>query len=197
MNTIKIFDNILDQTSFTELYDYVNSNEFPWFYTSTAWNNTDSENLFDYSWSHSIMNNSILYDTPIAKAIFPKILSCLINSKVNFNEILRIRLGLFTPQKEHHVNLPHVDSYMNHNVGLLYLTDCDAATILYKEKYDSACEQYGPLDYYNVVLNKQVTVDNKIESRKNRLLMFDGMQYHSSSIPTNIKKRISINFNFI
>ena len=77
-------------------------------------------------------------------------------------------------------------------VGLLYLNDSDGETIVYNEKYDLQ-SNVGMADY---ILNKELTVMEKIECKSNRFVLFDELHYHSSTCPTNVDRRIALNFNF-
>ena len=68
----------------------------------------------------------------------------------------------------HHAK--HVDYDHPQRGALFFLTDCDAPTTMF--------------DGYEV------------ESKENRMLLFDAFSEHSSSSPTNSKNRITININY-
>ena len=95
-----------------------------------------------------------------------------------------------------YTNTPHVDNeYLEHYVGLLYLNDSDGDTIIYNEQYnpDSGLTES---EYYDTILDRKVTVKDTIECKENKFVCFDGYTYHSSTCPTNVNRRITVNFNF-
>jgi hypothetical protein len=111
------------------------------------------------------------------------------------NRLHRIRLGLLTKTATNQINDPHVDSHIQHKTGLIYLNDSNGNTILYNEKYD-VTSGITPYDYFVKTLDQTISIKESVESRKNRLLLFNGLHYHSSTTPTNVDRRITINFNY-
>jgi len=69
----------------------------------------------------------------------------------------------------------HIDTETPHLVILYYVNDADGDTYFFGKEKDSELVQ-------------------KVSPRKNRAVIFDGSNYHASSLPTN-KHRIVINFN--
>jgi len=49
---------------------------------------------------------------------------------------------------------------------------------------------------YDKILKREVSIKQKVECKENRFVMFDGYNYHSSTCPTNVNRRIVINFDF-
>jgi hypothetical protein len=190
--------NILSNLVFEKLKTAVFDFHTPWFLIEkSAYNNPKStviDSIRDYSWQHIIFNdgvpNSNLFD--IADTA---IRSALDNSNQTLSKIYRIRLGLITATTVPHVHGPHIDSHSEHMTGLIYLNSTDGDTIFYNEMYDPNSGLDGS-DYYESVLNKTVTVKEQFTPQENTLVWFNGFQYHSSTTPTTVYKRIVLNFNY-
>jgi hypothetical protein len=75
------------------------------------------------------------------------------------------------------------------------LNSCDGNTIIYNEVYDHK-SQTSPLDYLNNNLKNNLTVLSEVEPVENRLVLFNGLQYHSSQRPVNSPYRIILNVNY-
>jgi hypothetical protein len=169
----------------------------PWFFVENTAYGSQSQNDENakFSWQHVTMidgkQNS--YISPFIELL---IMATLDNCDISYSEILRIRFGMTTwvPTKVAHE--AHIDRDEPHKVGLIYLNDSDGDTILYNEKYDDS-SKVSSLEYYTNVLNKQLTIEKSVNPVKNKMICFDGYQYHSSSCPIKTNNRIVLNFNFI
>ena len=82
-------------------------------------------------------------------------------------------------------NLPHVDYYFPHTTIIYYLNDSDGDTRMFQEFYsDSGIER------------SDFIVKELVKPKANRLLIFDGLQYHTASNPFDFSRRVVININF-
>tara|TARA_R110000803_G_scaffold200081_1_gene264307 strand:+ start:1105 stop:1689 length:585 start_codon:yes stop_codon:yes gene_type:complete len=93
-------------------------------------------------------------------------------------EIIRAKLNLqtqFTNNKPYLHNTPHRDANYIHNVLILYLNDSDGDTIIFDD---------------NSKIKKRIT------PKKNRVVIFKGINYHAGCNPYKSKKRIVLNINF-
>ena len=116
------------------------------------------------------------------------------NEKIN--NLIRIRVGLITPQILHTIHVPHVDYDTPHKTCLLYLNDSDGDTLIYKEKY-KLDQHLNSQEYYNTNLkHKNMNIMYKSTPIANKMVIFDGFHYHSSSTPTNTSARFVININY-
>jgi hypothetical protein len=188
---MRIIDTALSPNLFNTVVDKTYSLEIPWYYGSTAY--TDSSDGF--SWAHTVMQegNKVSF---LADTLELAIISALDNVEEKFTKIQRIRLGLLTITDENYTNIPHVDQEFTHKTGLLYLCDSDGSTKIYNEKY-SVESMIPAYDYYKNTLKEQVSLLHDIDCRKNRMVLFDGLHYHSSTTPTDIDRRITLNFNYL
>jgi len=90
--------------------------------------------------------------------------------QLNNKALLRIKANLFLATDVLHIHRPHQDYSFNHKSGVYYVNDNDGYT------------QVG---------------DHKIESVKNRFLVFDGSHDHNSTNCTSTPSRVTLNFNWL
>jgi hypothetical protein len=89
---------------------------------------------------------------------------------LDIKALIRVKGNLYTRSEKLFVHNKHVDYEYKHEGALYYVNDNDGYTIL-----DGGA---------------------KIESKKNRLLLFDPSLPHSSTTCTDSPSRINININF-
>lgn len=189
-----IIDNALPEQFFESLKDQIFEPEFSWYFGKTS-NELSSESVLGYSFSHlaykdGVSNSNVSYDCRTA------LILCLAQKGFTIDNLSRIRIGLLTPSSElNHVNVPHVDSAFSHYVGILYLNDSDGTTKIYDQTYNYQSEVSEP-EYYDKILKRNVTIKQEIEPKRNRFVLFDGKHYHSSTCPSNVERRVVINYNF-
>ena len=185
---ITVYDNAINQELLTKLQEIVMSDEMPWFYTpSSAYGTIVDEGVSQGSLYHlaSSPNTRPSFLYPICKEVSNQCLS-LVEGDYN---IIRARLALqMWKGLEHITHSAHVDSEQEHLVGLLYLNDSDGDTTLYDQEYEWGTPSAPP---------KVLTKKSEVHPRANRLVIFDGYHYHSSSAPTNYPSRYVINFNWV
>lgn len=93
-----------------------------------------------------------------------------ITSKINMLALIRIKANMYLPKKTNEIHYPHLDYPFSHQGALYYLDDCNAPTYM--------------------------TDGVAIESKANRILFFNPSTPHSSSAPTNVNFRQTINLNY-
>lgn len=170
------------ETTFGKLRD---SSIFPWYYSkNTAYDDLrpgeNEYNLWDFSFSNTLYIDGA--PTSFVGEECTKLLKKICDdSNLKLKEIIRIRAGLITRTPEHLVHSAHVDYTFPHYTALFYISTCNGPTVMYNQKYPN-----------NIVLTEM----KKIMPEANKIVVFDGLQYHSSTTPTDVKQRIVINFNF-
>ena len=97
--------------------------------------------------------------------------------------VKRCRSFLLLPNslKTQEWDIPHVDGHNPHYVFLYYVNDSDGPTCIFNNN--------------SVQSKSNMVVPQKIQPKKNRLLIFNGNMYHAST-PPKLGKRAVINFNF-
>jgi hypothetical protein len=193
---MEIYDNILTQKVLKNLQTVIlDDPNFVWYYGNTVYKGHESNDKFIYSWDHNVFNDGKSYST-----YFDLIKSCLLsaldNANIDISLLYRIRVGCITITETRHIHLPHVDHCVPHKTGLLYLNDSNGPTVLYNEKYDIS-SNLNPIEYFDKHVKDNMTIQGEVEHKANRLLVFDGLTYHSSTTPTDVPRRVAINFNFI
>jgi hypothetical protein len=192
---MKIIDNCFNISTFEKLKAAVFDSSTPWHFTNTTYNGSTPENLdYKYSWVHTVSINEIP-TSHLFNVIYPELVNLLVKNKVKFTKITRIRLGLITTTQSKIINDAHIDSNQNHNVGLIYLNTSDAPTYIYKEKYDPVSE-LEVLQYIKNHYNNNLNIQYVSQCEENKAIFFNGMHYHSSSTPTDVPRRVVINFNY-
>jgi len=193
-----IFDDFLPTRYANELEAQVLDPTFPWNYNqSIEYRSSDNIGFSHIILEYSNHNAQPYIEKNVLSLFYPLTFIIEDKSGIPFNSMVRVRLGLFTK----HMNgpephNPHTDYRFEHTVALYYLTDSDGPTYLYNERRDA--EPFENFNQDPVVPNpKSFTLQTTVEPKKNRLLLFDGLQFHASSSPQHHKHRIALNINFL
>ena len=173
----KAFSPTLYSTVKNKIFD----NTFPWYYSDYTTEPTSKI---------SSLHHMVMFNYESTSFISSVIETCIINmldeNNLKFNRLIRIRIGMLLQKHELIFNKPHVDHEFPHNSGLIYLTTCNAPTKFYD-------------NFYNVNFNVEPQTFEThacVDSQENTAVVFDGLRYHSSSFPTDVDRRITINFNY-
>jgi len=191
---MKIYENFLPQPVFDVITEKVMNDTMPWYTSTTAYANDKEVDLFGHSFYHLAVNDSKV-NSALGEFIQPIFMLSLLQENPKAKKPFRIRLGLITVTQKTVFHKPHVDFDYLHQTGLMYINDADGDTVFYKEHYDPECG-LSSKEYLENIQDK-LTVDTTITPKANTLVIFDGLQYHQSSTPTTVPKRITLNFNFI
>jgi len=189
---ITVIDNFMPEEYFRQLRNFLLSSSFPWFYShniSTGETEPSKiENAIDSTaFAHKVFGKwekqkSFAYDA------FIPLVDKIENHLENTHELIRLRAVLSNYQHgfdSHNFNLPHVDYPCNHISAVYYLNETDGDTWIFDQYYQGKIEP----DHY--------TVKQRINPKPNRLLIFDGLQYHTASNPVKYNNRLIANLNFV
>lgn len=191
---MKIIDNALSPQLFDFIKKQIFDYNFPWYYCDTS-NDISKESIYGNSFSHLVLTDDKI-NSSVGHECRAALFTLADRMGVEIRSISRIRVGLLEPKPQlHYRNIPHIDSEIEHYVGLLYLNDSDGDTILYKEKYDPS-EGLTESEYYDIILDRKVTEDVTITPKANKFIAFNGYYYHSSTCPSSVNRRVTLNFNF-
>jgi len=193
-----IYKNILSKEKYSELYQFISSSDFFWYYQSNIAYNLDTREVdklacpsFGFThlaWDaeHGKVSEALGYVSPIIDSFKE-----LTNTKIN--NFLRIKINLQvpvvgnTPEK---YNGGHIDHFVPHKTLIYYLNDSDGDTFIFNELFDPNNKTTHP-PVSNPTVKEQVT------PKANSLYYLeDGFRYHSSSNPINTGTRYTININF-
>jgi hypothetical protein len=173
--------------------------------TGMAWSfqeeSARSASNFDVSFggfSHTAYLIEMEGSPPVVSALSPLLLPLLYSfcdrAKLDFRQLLRIRIGLFPGNaiSVHHHN-PHVDFVQPHHTAVYYVNDSDGDTTIFRETSDDVS-----VDESAALANRGgFNVLRKVSPRQGRMLGFDGRHYHASMHPMKASKRLTITFNFV
>lgn len=172
-----IIDNALPKQIANRMEDYVFSPIFPWRYLDDITKSNEEYNktmAFGHVFIDSMRNSSESHST-----LFLFLLISALD-KAGIQDEAKVYLGRLFLQlpllnrKLH--NSAHIDLDFEHYVGLYYVNDSDGDTFFFT----------GP---------DATTITRRISPKKNRMVFFNGNEYHSSSNPTTTKRCV-INFDF-
>lgn len=193
---VREVSNVLTEEEFKRLEDEVFSPTFHWCYNRGS--NDKSENPYLNGWSRFVYayrgDKEFVYDDPnntlvnVARRILK-----LAGEEVS--HLLRVRYIMNTIADKPYMNGAHVDSEGEHRVGLFYLNNSDGATIIYNEKFDPSLRLLS--DQYLKQHIPKLTVEAEIQPVANKLLIFDGLQYHTGTVPVKTARRIAINIDYL
>jgi hypothetical protein len=186
-------DNFIDKTISDEVFKILNNSN------NLNWTNIDSTNninnypklKFDkrsiaedpqsvHSASLHDQQFSFIYD--IAKNLLDFF---ALKNNINVKKIIRVKSNIIEKSNNNEsIHPPHIDMHIPHFVFLYYVNNSDGNTIIFNEKYSS--KQLPEL-----------TVEKEITPKSGSAVIFNGLQYHSSSPPIKSDRRIVINVNFM
>lgn len=179
LKTPIIIDNIISQ-------NYMNKIEKSCIESSWAYSNniTYGENYDKLQDGFSLRFDENCFQYALVQYLIFK--SC---EKINFkiDEIFSVRKRLtYSSEKKYNIPYqPHVDFEYNHLVLLYYVNNSDGDTFVYKEKYNKK----------NInIVDKKYSLLKQIEFKKGRIVIFDGKNYHASSL-SSFNPRIVLNIN--
>jgi len=125
---------------------------------------------------------------------FQPLLDCMqdaIGHDINF---LRVRLALQLANGKDSHNAAHTDWENDHYAALFYLNNSSGDTVFF-DQYDDPNEGTVDERWYRG-RTQEYTERHRVTPEENKLFIFDGHQYHSSSNPVDNPYRIICNFNF-
>lgn len=186
---MNIFDNALPEDMFQELYNIITDVDTSWHYSSTAYADED-DSLYNFSFCHMIfMDNT--FKSKAAKVAWPAIKQLVEKAGDEIDELLRIRVGLTMVTNEPFQYQAHVDFPFPHKTGLIYLNKCNAPTALFHEKFYPE-DGKSIKDYCS-----EYTLKDQVFPDRNKAVIFDGLTYHTTQSPTDVARRLVVNFNYI
>ena len=161
-----VYDDFLPYQEFGAVKEYM-ENDMGW-YISPQINHNDLSNNDFY-----MVNSVFSVERPPREQWSTRINLdpfIAIASKLQIDALMRIKCNFYVGAKEHYIHAPHID-YDQYNVGALFFPgNCNAPTYL--------------------------ADGTEIESKENRVLIFNSATPHSSSSPTDVPYRMTINFNY-
>lgn len=186
-----IIDDFLPIDVFKKIQKEVMHPEFPWFYIEHVSIAPEENDINDPLAVETDGYFHIVYDKPLnamsyTHELFQPFYKKLEDLGYNGNQLVRSRLSVKHPRSgftEQNYNLPHVDYHTPHDTIIFYLNDSDGDTHIFDQNYTVMGCTEG------------FTIKQKVTPKANRLLLIDGMQYHTASNPFKTQRRIVLNLN--
>jgi translation elongation factor EF-1alpha len=184
-NEIYVFDDVLPEKLVNTIESMVKSENMPWYYGNTTMALDDG----DGSFSH------VIKEGPLATLCY--LATDIIADNINMKDINvgRIRAGLIT-SGEARSHTPHVDFTRPHCTALIYVSDSNAPLTVYEDMFElKHSESKSSYEYYQEIKGN-MNVIKTIHVKKGRVVVFNGLQYHNTCVPTDGKPRYAITINF-
>ena len=199
MIEFEVIDNFLPNDQFVKLSSYLLSQEFPWFYTEHVSLDPIDNNIKNKEAVETDGYAHLFYDRDLRLEAVTNVVMEDFNNQIQnrfgitYDDIIRSRASIKHPKigyTEENYNLPHVDYFMPHLSLIYYLNDCDGDTRIFEEKFTPV--PAGP----NLGISYDTfTVKDRVSPKANRLLVINGLKYHTASNPIKSKRRVIININ--
>ncbi len=191
-------EGIIQPTYLSRLYNLVTQQTgFPWFFLS---DDISYGKEHHDSWKEdelSVGFTHLLLDQDGIESLYLPTFQALldnINDELGGVTFFRARLALQLNNGKKCPNLPHTDHDEFHYSALYYLHDSSGDTVFYNE-YDDV--QDGTIEErWHKAKTQKYTECMRQTPKANRLFVFNGHQFHSSSNPTDNPFRIILNLNF-
>ena len=169
--------------------------DHPWYYLrSTAYNQHDGveSKPYDPSWVSMIYNHGEIM-SPLMHLAQSVLINALHQNNLSMSKLVRIRAGLTTRTPYPITHAPHVDWDDEHMTGLYYVNDSDGDTLFYNELRDPKIDTSS----FDWSKDRKFTLNKAVTPKADRFVIFNGLNYHSSTSPVNTDYRIIINYNWI
>jgi hypothetical protein len=192
---IRVLDNALPAFDFKKVHDEAMQYDFPWNYGRKG-NHEPVTNPFLYGFVRTVMfDGAVLYDPYGTFERSARLALKYAGEKVK--DIIRIRVILNTVADKNYEFGPHVDIAQPHRVGILYLNDSDGDTIIYNERFNPILYKVKEeFDVDHLSIPQNLTIQGTVSPKANRLVIFDGQNYHCGQTPTKTPRRIALNIGY-
>ena len=191
-----IQENFLDSYYFEYLDNWVHSFDIEWRFNNNISGKSDFEQTENDLWKigcakglHWPAQNEGFHTTK-SEFIIPAILKMEDTFVKIRRSCIRARLDM-TFKSLGIKHDPHVDNPMPHWTAILYFSDTDGETIIYNERRDGVKWHQQSLES-----DAGLTELVRITPKKNKIVFFDGLHYHTGHSPTKTSNRILLNVNF-
>lgn len=195
-DSIQIIDNFLPDSFHADVRNLLTSLAFPWFYVPNLsygedsnsilnrWQQNDSKIKDTYGFTH-VARDQLDVDSPFFETLKPIAYFLEERLQEKINNIYRIRAVMTCkdPSFGNFYNVPHVDLAIPHKTLIYYVNDSDGDTVIFKEHW------YGKTNF------SAKTIERSVSPKANRAVIFNGLKYHTGTVPTN-NNRIILNMNF-
>ena len=184
---IYLIDDVIDSITATKIEQQSLSLNFPWYFTPDTSYGDKNNYQQRPGFLHWYIKNGEA--SPFLKSIEPIITNGAISLGKKEVEVIQIRSFLQLPLSESYtgteIDTPHIDLFDPHWVMLYYATDNDAETVIYSNTMKNKTD---------IPVFDELKEFTRVKPKKGRMVIFDGMHWHTSCQPTS-GPRVIININ--
>lgn len=186
---MQITDNALPTIEYKKIANYLMSEDPNWSFVKNVTFGSH-RNSGSWGFAFSVFDSGAVpgrNDTELMQHRFAyNILKPLI---IDESKLLRVRVGMIVNVGPEDAHDPHIDQTdMPHWTQLYYVTGGDAHTNVFKE--------YGYTEEYKKYKPEDFTLEFQCKPEPNRMFMFDGYHWHSSSHVFGSELRIVVANNY-
>jgi hypothetical protein len=175
--TYEVVDNFLEKESLEKLQDLIlgsaTNGYFGWnIITEVAGTYDGDEEYYNPEIENQLWNwygVHLIYNTLPNSPYFDDVLN-IFRDRWELKSLMRIKANFYPYTSEVKEHAKHKDFKFNHKSAVFSLNTCDGFT--------------------------RMSNGDKVDSVANRIVFFDGSEYHNSSTTSNAKGRYNINFNY-
>ena len=172
---MEIIDNFLPKDEFDKLEKTVMGYHFPWYYQDEIAYGSENKKSWEFYHSHLLYRDDVPTYPNSLELVWPAIKQLGIRrDKFQLRTLVRIKINCYPNQNE----------FIEHN----WHEDFEPGTLPYKACLLSlnTCDGYT-----------KFKTGEKIESVRNRAILFDPCISHHSTNTTNQTRRVNININYL
>tara|TARA_R110000822_G_scaffold167925_2_gene308053 strand:+ start:1922 stop:2503 length:582 start_codon:yes stop_codon:yes gene_type:complete len=188
-----IVDNLLPAGYADDIEQDLTQTGFDWFYVKDVTNANYGNNsgfvhpAYDYGKSPSTW---FPYIKPFTYSI-----EQTLDRKIE--ELYRIRVGFLYPSPNiNQFNTPHVDFLWPHLTACYYVSNTDGDTVIFDQHLSEVGSDINNESLKLYTEKTKFTIKTSVNPVKNRLIIFDGLNFHASTKPKHHDTRLVITVNF-
>jgi len=207
---MQIIDNFFPEEQFKEFQESILGPKMPFYYIPTIstpdwWKvddplarETDAFSIAMYDKDKEMVSEEFISMKPM----FIYLLHKLGYTEQNLTRVRCVTCLSVPGVTSEYYNIPHVDNPSPHKSVILYMNDSDGDTRIFHQRQNYCPPKLGldatdeeKRNYANHYIRSGFTVKHCITPKANRVLIFDGLQYHTAGFPVNSRRRVIINMN--
>ena len=181
---IEVIDNFIDDEYFGSIQDTIAGTYQQWFYQpDIVGPKFGKGELGKHGFNCWIVEQPNTFVDNYSAGLLTNLITKMMKH-CGAETIIRSRLDMTLYCPSNNKCPAHIDQPTPHFATIFYLNDSDGNTVIYNEKYDDS-----------IGIPEKLTVQQEIEPRANRLLIFDGLYIHTGHTPSEHNNRIILNSN--
>jgi hypothetical protein len=199
---IKIIDNLLPVGYIDAIEKLCYSEDMAWSYSSNSVYHLADNNLWDKQFSHVLFVNN--KSASKHYNFFMPVMFALEHALgFKIKQLMRLKINLLTTVPDANtIFVPHIDAgdIEPYYSAVFYINNSDGDTIIYENAIHDR-SVLGDINHYQEYLenkkkSEKFVVKQRVEYKKNRVVVFDGGYLHEAKWPERHKERIILNMVF-